>query len=108
MENYQPVKDDLQKRRSEILDRLHRVKKHLRHTDKPLEADFAEQAVERENDEVLEVLEKNMLDEIMQIDQAIFRIDKGKYGFCKNCGKEIHKKRLLILPFTSFCINCAA
>lgn len=108
MENYQKVKDDLQKRRSEILNRLNRVENHLRHTDKPLEADFAEQAVERENDQVLEALEKNMLDEITQIDQAIIRIETGKYGFCHNCGKEIHEKRILALPFTSFCINCAA
>lgn len=108
MENYQSVKENLLERRKEIVERLEKVNKHLRHTDKPLENDFAEQAVERENDEVLEALEENMRKELTQIDHALSLIEKGEYGICANCSDEISPKRLIALPDATLCINCAA
>lgn len=108
MENYQSIKESLLLRRNEIVERLGRVENHLRHSDKPLDDDFAEQAVERANDQVLEVLDLNMRNEVMQIDHAIELMGKGKYGICEFCQNPISDKRLEALPFTNVCINCAA
>jgi len=108
MENHQLIKESLLHRRKEIVERLGRVENHLRHTDKPLEADFAEQAIERANDEVLEVLDENMRNEVMQIDHAIELMEKGNYGICQACQNPIAQKRLEALPYTSICINCAS
>lgn len=108
MENHQLIKESLLHRRKEIVERLGRVENHLRHTDKPLEADFAEQAIERANDEVLEVLDENMRNEVMQIDHAIELMEKGNYGICQSCQNPIAQKRLEALPYTSICINCAS
>lgn len=108
MENHQLIKESLLHRRKEIVERLGRVENHLRHTDKPLEADFAEQAIERANDEVLEVLDENMRNEVMQIDHAIELMEKGNYGICQACQNPIAEKRLEALPYTSICINCAS
>lgn len=108
MENHQQMKEELLRRRKEIVERLGRVENHLRHTDKPLEADFAEQAIERANDEVLEVLDENMRNEVMQIDHAIELMEKGLYGICQSCQNPIAQKRLEALPYTSICINCAS
>ena len=108
MQEYQVVRENLLSRRKEITERVGRVENHLRHAEKPLDDDFAEQAIERANDEVLEALDGNMRSEVEQIDHALFLIEQGKYGICVSCGNPIAQKRLLAIPFASVCITCAS
>lgn len=108
MESYQSIKENLLLRRRQILERLGRVESHLRHWDKPLDDDFAEQAIERANDQVLEALDDNMRREILQIDHAINLMEQGKYGICEFCQNPIAPKRLEALPYSNLCINCAS
>jgi hypothetical protein len=35
-------------------------------------------------------------------------MDEGTYGTCESCGKAIAKERLEAIPFTRFCVVCAA
>lgn len=42
----------------------------------------------------------------VNIEQALKRIEKGNYGFCKRCNKEIPEKRLELVPETSYCVDC--
>lgn len=37
---------------------------------------------------------------------ALERIDKGRYGYCKRCNKEIPAKRLELIPETQYCVAC--
>jgi len=71
------------------------------------DADWAEQAGERENDEVLNALESEAKIEIQQISNAINRIENGSYGLCEKCGDEISKQRLDVQPAALKCIKCA-
>lgn len=48
------------------------------------------------------ILEKSLRD----INDALARIEKGAYGICKYCGKEIEEKRLLARPVSSACVKC--
>jgi len=48
------------------------------------------------------VLEKTLKD----INDTLARIEKGVYGVCKYCEKEIGEKRLLARPVSSACIEC--
>lgn len=107
MKSYQEIKEKLKIRREELVERINRVEKNLRHSESPLDDDFAEQAVERENDDVLEILLENMRNEVFQIDHAISLTEQGTYGVCEYCGKEINEKRMTALPYTNVCINCA-
>lgn len=43
--------------------------------------------------------------EIENIEKALEAIDKGTYGRCEVCGKEIPLERLEALPTTTFCIE---
>ena len=70
-------------------------------------ADWAEQARERENDEVLNALESEAKVEIQQLSNAISRIDAGSYGICQTCGEDIAEQRLVVQPAAIKCINCA-
>ncbi|HUK56551.1 MAG TPA: TraR/DksA C4-type zinc finger protein [Nitrospiria bacterium] len=40
------------------------------------------------------------------INEALLRLKEGTYGICEGCGSEILEKRLMVMPFTSFCVEC--
>lgn len=42
------------------------------------------------------------------IHAAIRAIDKGKYGLCERCGKEIDLERLEVRPDATLCVRCQA
>ena len=89
----------------EIQGRLDRITKDGRHSGK-LPADFEEQAVERENDEVLAGLDTGIRNEIASIDKALARLDSGEYGKCEACDKTIGAPRLEALPYATRCVAC--
>jgi RNA polymerase-binding transcription factor DksA len=39
---------------------------------------------------------------------ALQRMDDGTYGMCEQCGKPVAKARLEAIPFTRYCVECAA
>ena len=43
---------------------------------------------------------------LQKIDEALLRIEKGGFGTCQNCQKEIGIDRLEAMPFARFCIDC--
>jgi len=43
---------------------------------------------------------------LMQIEEALKRIEEGVYGQCDKCGKDISVERLKALPFSKLCIKC--
>jgi DnaK suppressor protein len=45
-------------------------------------------------------------DQLLQIDEALKRLEHGDFGFCQVCHKEIGEKRLKAIPWTPLCINC--
>jgi len=71
-------------------------------------ANFSEQALERQNDEVLGGIGQETRSAIADIRAALARIDEGTYGICANCGNPINPDRLDILPATAYCIVCAS
>jgi len=44
---------------------------------------------------------------LYDIERALKKIEKGKYGICEKCGKPISKKRLKLIPEAKFCLDCA-
>lgn len=65
--------------------------------------DRANNAYNREFMFSLSHTERQML---IQIEQALERIDGGTYGVCVHCGTDIDKKRLTALPWARHCIDC--
>lgn len=107
MKEYPEVRNHLISMLEELDERLSKITDDVRHVDRPLEQDFSEQAVENENDEVLDALGNAARDEVDKIRQALSRIDSGTYGICLNCGEPIRKERLTALPYANLCIHCA-
>lgn len=100
----QEKKLELEKLQSELQERLVSLDKDLSQSHS---SDSSEQAVERENDEVVENLRHETELELAQIKLALARIETGDYGSCESCGDDINPERLNIMPYSSLCIKCA-
>ena len=103
MEALSTVRQNLTERYAEIRGHLEKI---ALDANKPLDADFEEQAVERENDEVLVALDRSIRAEMAQIEKTLARLDKGEYGICEVCGDPITPKRLEALPYANRCVVC--
>jgi RNA polymerase-binding transcription factor DksA len=105
MASIETRKAQLEARLAELSARLNRIEDAL---DEPTSEDFAEQAQEREDEEVLEDLGAAGLREVRMIEAALDRVENGSYGDCVRCGEPIGDERLDVLPATPFCRECAA
>lgn len=45
-------------------------------------------------------------EELASVEEALGRIEKGTYGKCTNCGKEIPEERLKLVPTATLCLDC--
>lgn len=90
---------------SELNRKLDNIKENVT---KAANADWNEQAQERENDEVLDALGNEVRRELNLVNGALHRINIGEYEFCDDCGQTINLSRLEILPYTQYCIDCAS
>lgn len=70
-------------------------------------ANFAEQAQQRHNDEVLEALLAEAEQGMVLVRQAQQRLAEGHYGLCLCCGEPIEAARLAALPVAEYCLGCA-
>jgi DnaK suppressor protein len=43
---------------------------------------------------------------VLQIDQALRRIEDGNFGTCQRCSEDIAEARIKAFPFTTLCIDC--
>lgn len=100
----QAIEAKLRKQLAQLEERLAHVKKDM---SKGHSADWAEQAVERENDEVLGGIGQETQSAIADIHAALTKIGAGTYGVCSKCGKAINPDRLEVLPAAAFCMPCA-
>lgn len=97
----------LERLKQELTVRLERYEAHQHREDGKLEADFSEQAVQRQNDEVVDSLEQEVREELRQVIHALDRLEQGEGQICERCGNDINPERLTILPWTSLCVRCA-
>jgi DnaK suppressor protein len=98
---------ELLARKQELQARIARVHDDLTRASETPEQDFAEQAVQRENDEVLAQLEASARAEVARIDRALARVANGTYGICASCAGEIDPARLHVVPDADRCVKCS-
>jgi len=68
--------------------------------------DIADKAVSSYTREFLYSLTDGERGTLLQIDEALVRIDEGSYGFCTNCGQPMAEKRLTAVPWAPYCVDC--
>jgi len=104
MMEHQALKEQLEGRLAALQDRLASIKRDVT---REHSGDSAEQAQERENDEVVDAIGNETAQSIRSITAALERIANGSYGICENCGEQIGPARLEIVPEATRCVNCA-
>ncbi len=72
------------------------------------EADPVDEAAEDSAEEVLERLSERERRELKDIDEALVRIEQGRFGHCARCGGSIGRHRLLAIPEARHCMACSA
>ena len=104
------MKNDL---KIQLIDRLHELKSStkektiaLKKDDIRLTSDFVERSsLDTHQSMMLMFTDRETL-AMRNIEDAISRIDKGLFGICEECGREIHKERLAGFPSSRLCISC--
>jgi len=107
MNNNNDIHKELMDKLDELTSRLSDIEKNTHHKESPVSADFAEQATESENDEVLAALEDETSATIANIKNSLKRMEEGNYGICAVCGIDIPDERIKALPYTDKCFECA-
>ena len=102
------IREKLREHRAELVERMRRLDSNVHHRDEPLPADFEEQAVELENQGVLQALDADTRTALRQIQRALERMDAGDYGICDTCGESIAPGRMKAIPWATQCIECAS
>ena len=105
-DQYQALRLRLQKQRDEILDMY---KQDLRAGQESAD-DGTEDIVDRANNAYNRELMFSLSDAerttLLQIENALRRMEEGAYGHCSNCGQIINVLRLEAVPWARFCIDC--
>jgi RNA polymerase-binding transcription factor DksA len=97
----------LARKRTELEDRLARIRRDLHRAEGPAPADSGERAVAVENDEVLEQLEASTREELGSVIRAIDRMATGEGEVCETCGHPIEAARLHAVPHATRCRSCS-
>lgn len=103
------MKEKLLEQRNQILDSLAAQNDEFKNLVSKVESgdeiDVASDAVDRN---MLDSLGAQDAQRLQLINNALLRMQQGKYGLCLGCGKPIPEARLEALPYAFMCINCAS
>jgi RNA polymerase-binding transcription factor DksA len=94
-------------RTTELRERVSRVHDDLSRESTPLPRDAPDAAIVVENDEILRAIDETARSELAHIGHALKSIDAGTYGHCEGCGEMIDAKRLRVVPYATYCRDCA-
>jgi DnaK suppressor protein len=104
--DFAAVRARLEAKRDEILE-LYRndLRSGQESNDSPTEdiVDRANNAYSRELSFSISDAERALL---LQVNEALERVEAGTYGECANCGEPILRARLEAVPWARLCVNC--
>lgn len=101
------LREELLDRRRNILEFRRSVNiswESLHEPEKELEETASKETLSRE----LAHLDERGQTELRAIDLALTKIDDGTYGKCEACRRPISVKRLELVPWARYCVQCAA
>ena len=105
-ESYDALRRRLQEQRQEI---VNMYKQDVRAGQESAD-DGTEDIVDRANNSYNRELMFSISDSeralLLQIEDALSRMNAGTYGRCSNCGNPIHPLRLQAVPWARFCVDC--
>lgn len=67
---------------------------------------FAEDGSNLMEAERLSTISADLQEILIQVNDALERMDEGTFGTCERCGRPINQERLQAFPYVRFCIEC--
>lgn len=104
--NSSPLRKKLVEHQQQILSLYeHDLKVGQQASDEGTE-DIVDRANNSYNREFMFALSDTERQMLIEIDDALSRLDSGTYGACAHCSIEITKARLRAVPWAKYCIDC--
>ncbi len=99
-------RNKLLKKKEVIVNKISETYNESKEVESGIAQDVVDKAESSYTKEFLLSLSNAEREQLLLIDDALKRIDKKELGICQRCGKDINKKRLDVVPWTSYCIDC--
>jgi DnaK suppressor protein len=103
MEKYRRLLDD---KKASLSAELAKTRSAEEETTEESTQDIADKAVSSYTREFLYSLTDGERSTLLQIDDALVRIDEGAFGLCLSCGMLMTEKRLNAVPWAPYCLDC--
>jgi DnaK suppressor protein len=103
LEKYRRLLDD---KKASLSQEIAKTRSAEEETTEESTQDIADKAVSSYTREFLYSLTDGERGTLLQIDEALVRVDEGSYGFCTNCGQPMAEKRLTAVPWAPYCVDC--
>jgi DnaK suppressor protein len=103
MERYRRLLDE---KKASLSVEIAKTRSAEEETSDELTQDIADKAVSSYTREFLYSLTDGERSTLLQIDDALVRIDEGTYGFCVSCAQPMAEKRLTAVPWAPYCVEC--
>lgn len=101
------MKESLLESKKQILDQLMATNADFKQIVEGMESkDVVDVAADDIDRKLLETMGTQDLNRVKLIDNALARIEQGKYGLCMKCGHKIPQERLEAIPYALMCIDC--
>jgi DnaK suppressor protein len=105
-DRYEALRERLLKQKQEILDMYNQDLKAGQESADDGTDDLVDRANAAYNRELMFSLSDAERTMLLQIEDALKRMDLGAYGRCTNCGRTIAVLRMEAVPWARFCIDC--
>ena len=109
------MRERLESDRAELIQRLEKIGRPKSKDASDYETSFPEHG-DKPEENATEVsdfqdnlaLERDLESTLGKVDLALERIKAGTYGTCIDCGADVSKERLEVLPYARRCMTCHA
>jgi DnaK suppressor protein len=105
-QDVETFKRKLLEMRRDLLGQVERKKLYSKEVGEDGIPDSGDVAAYSYSKEVLMGLGENERTKLRLVEEALAKIDEGTYGVCERCEEAIPAKRLELLPFTRYCVQC--
>jgi len=105
-DRYEALRERLLKQKQEIVDMYNQDLKAGQESADDGTDDLVDRANAAYNRELMFSLSDSERTMLLQIEDALKRMNVGAYGRCTNCGRTIAVPRLEAVPWARFCIDC--
>ena len=99
-------KQKLLKMKMDLLNRSRQAAKNFNQIDKSHGDEIDQSAAHQEEHSFL-INQNRLKDQLLEIEQALSRIEQGTYGICEETEEKIEAERLLAIPWTRLSIEGA-